>query len=77
MTAKKNTNTIRIGEADVAVDPAKMYRVTLAGPVRAGGMWYRPANRNSKLRGDLVLQAAKEHPGAITGIEVVEAAADG
>jgi hypothetical protein len=75
MTAKKNT--IKAGDADVAVDPAKMYRITLAGPVRAGGIWYRPANRNSQLRGDLLLQAAKEHPGAIVGVEEIEVPVDG
>jgi hypothetical protein len=74
MTAKKNT--IKVGETDLAIDPAEMYRVTLAGPVRAGGIWYRPSNRNSQLRGDLLAQAAKEHPGAVLGFEAIEAVAD-
>ena len=70
MTAKKNV--IKIGGADVTVDPDAMYRVALSAPVRAGGMVYRPSDRNSQMRGDLLMQAAKESAGAIVSVELIE-----
>jgi hypothetical protein len=58
-TKAKAANSVATIGGSVNVDPETMYAVKLASAVRYLGMWIRPSDRNTRLRGDALLAVAE------------------
>jgi hypothetical protein len=51
-------NQVETPNGPVAVDPDTMYRLQLGFSFRHVGTWFRPSDKNSRLRGDALLSVA-------------------
>ena len=45
-------------DGSVTIDPDTMYRLELGFAIRHVGVWFRPSDKNVRLRGDVLLAVA-------------------
>lgn len=56
--AKPVANQVATANGPITVDPDTMYALELGFAIRHVGTWFRPSDKNIRLRGDALLSVA-------------------